>query len=122
MWTNRLRWTSEYTVTVNLLSDIVHRLEYRLRRRITVICPTPHEEYRYGPDAIIENLPTPGRVFTVQFKRPYEGNGCAAKFTVMEDQYNTLRNNFGRREAYYVFSPYPLTGDFVSQRESVLVN
>ena len=120
MWKHRLRRTSEYTVTVNLLNDIAYRLGQHLRRHITIICPTPHEESIYGPDAIIESLPAPGRVFAAQFKRPLEGKTCAATFTVREDQYNALLNNFNRREAYYVFSPYPLTANFVAQRASVL--
>jgi hypothetical protein len=120
MWAHWLRKTSEYTVTVNLLDDIAYRLGQHLKRHITIICPTPHEEKKYGPDAIIESLPAPGRVFAVQFKRPFEGNACAAKFTVREDQYNALRNNFNKKEAFYVFSPYPLTADFVAQRASVL--
>jgi hypothetical protein len=112
--------TSEYTVTVNLLGDIADRLGHILGRPITIICPTSHEESVYGPDAIIENLPMPGRVFALQFKRPLEGNMCAAKFTVREDQSLALRSNFNRREAFYVFSPYPLTANFVAQRAMVL--
>jgi len=120
MWARKLRRTSEYTVTLNLLDDIAYRLWQHLRTRITIICPTSQEESRYGPDAIMESLPIPGRVFAVQFKRPLEGNGCAAKFLVREDQYNALRTNFKRTEAFYVFSPYPLTANFVAQRASVL--
>lgn len=120
MWPYRLRRTSEYTVTVNLLDDIAYRLGQHLKRHITIICPTPHEEKTYGSDAIIDSLPAPGRVFAVQFKRPYEGNACAATFTVREDQYNALLSHFNKSEAYYVFSPYPLTANFVTQRASVL--
>jgi hypothetical protein len=96
-------------------------LQAYLRRPISIICPTPHEENRYGFDGLIEQLPA-GRVFAVQFKRPLIGSRCAAKFLVRQDQCNALLSWFNPKEAYYVFSPYPITATFVAQRTLALRN
>jgi hypothetical protein len=117
----RLRETSEKTTEVNTLSDITSLIERISKRKVTIIAPTQRDEADLGFDEIIEDLPS-GRIIAFQFKRPYftpSIPGCS-RFYLDTQQLQRLLGNFSRREAYYVFVPYPLNSDFVQNRQHLL--
>ena len=118
----QLKNTSEKTVEINVLHELISCLENGLKKSITAFAPTQLEEKELGFDEIIDGLP-PGRILALQFKRPQEHSTGVdfAKFSINSDQLRTLLQKFPHTgQAFYVFSSFPTTEEFVRERKQLM--
>ncbi|NVM03972.1 MAG: hypothetical protein HWN67_16695 [Candidatus Helarchaeota archaeon] len=107
---NRLDKTSEKTIEINFLSEIVRSLSPRFI--VTIIGPSRTIESELGFDAIMAGLPL-GFTIAFQFKSPSMRSDGHPRFTLNVAQLQVLLGRFNPSEAYYVLTPFTRTMDFI---------
>jgi len=88
---------------------------------MTAISPTQVEEDTLCFDDILEGLP-PGRLFAIQFKRPYQMRRpqYTVKFSVSTRQLSRLSITFFPNEAFLFLTPLPTNDLLVNNRLNLL--
>jgi hypothetical protein len=116
-----LRNVSEKTIEVNVLNELASYLWSHHQLTMTAISPTQVEEDTLCFDDILEGLP-PGRLFAIQFKRPYQMRRPrdAVKFTVSTRQLSRLASTFFPNEAFLFLTPLPTNDLLVNNRLNLL--
>lgn len=107
---------TEKTIEINCMSEFVKL--FSPYYTVTILGPTRRQERWLGFDDILAGLP-PGRTFALQFKKPFlRGRHTYPKFTLNVSQLQVLLGRFGRREAFFVLSPFIMTRNFLTAHQS----